>query len=983
MASGQPVSQNHTNPHSLSTDLSFPWDTFALADNKQMPGNDEASATERTQRAAAMIPKNNIPRQAATTPNTSTTPISNDPVYPSAGGLNWPVQLSNNQFQAYTQQEYSLPHQHALQNQGQIQPPSQFNQQQLGRQQQYAHPSTTHVSPYPNTPYPNTPYPSNYTPQAQMSSVGYAPMTQPADPAVLDPSLFQGHSRNSSGPSTSETARRPPKVPKHGRKSSKQGPTLDRTNRVQKTPQRSPVSAHSRCLNISSMPGDINRRLHFWMADKALFPDGQEPTLPWPDLVEFVKSSEATIIKSESMSRDPSAIERVPRGVSSIQDELGLSPDEIQAERREIARLFRGYQKEFRPKESQNEFKFKCTLGCPWSHETKSNWERHERTHYPQEIWICCHDDCLDKSSRTRVSFRKDLARRHHTDHHQRQGDPDLTNRQLDELKIRVTDSLFPRGCVFHACQKTFTSFDERSVHMENHLKSSDALRRDLIRRYYSNDSVQAESDHDGEHDVDDPRPGLHGSNRGITEPYDDDEDDDDEDDDDDDDTEAGTGGIGTKHHNNDRDDGTGAGGTGSNQWGTFGGASGPGYYNTTTYQQQDHSPMSTNTPGYNYACNFDTFGGSGHIPAIDKRPWKTTTSLRLQLLPQVFARGIAQTPIVLKKIQLQAALMLDLSSVKKTQIINILRREIAMMAGALPVSSGPSIKRFPHLTAMTKLLPGLTKTASRFDMSCIAKQNQAILKFAGFRKDLLSQELEDPGGEDHGEPADPLHDRLTHFEGGHIYRCLPIRSSMTPIRPSRLVHVGTKNKPILHLDTSEVLPSHVDYCSLSHCWDDGYGLCLSKGNVTSLRQSIPADGLTQTFHVAINIARERGLEYLWIDTLCIIQDSDEDIQAEVPRITQIHASAMFAIVITSVAYDGEAQQCDESASDDNVDFDEKSEEQSIPETPGLTLDDTIETKPSQSNGVIQKEDVPVEIVRQVPERRGSHQLEVCLWHGG
>ena len=969
MASGQPVSQNHTNPQSLSTDLSFSWNTLAFADNKQMSGNDEASAMDRTQRGAAMIPiktQNNNPRQAASTPNTATTLINHDNVYQSAGGY-W----IGNQLQSFPQQGFPLPHQPVLQNQAQIHQHGQFNRQQLERQeQQQAHPAPTAYQPYP----------SDYISQAQMGIVGYSPLTQAADPAGLDQPLFQGHSRNSSGPSISEPTRRPLKMPKHGRKSSKQGPTLDRANRVQKAPQRSPISAHSHHLNISSMPGDINRRLHILLGDKATFSDGQEPTLPWPDLVDFVITSQVTI-KSESMSRDPSAIERVPRGVSSIQDEAGLaglSPDEIQADRREIAKHFRGYQKEFRPKESHAEFKFKCTLGCLWSHKTKSNWERHERTHYPQEIWICCHDDCLNRSSRTRVSFRKDLARRHHTDHHQREGDPDLTDRQLDELKIRVTESMFPRECVFHGCQKTFTSFDERSVHMENHLKSSDMLRRELIRKYYSHESVQTEPDHDGEHDLDHTRPGFHGLDPGTTEPYDDDDDDDD-DEEDDDDTEGGAGGTITKHHNNDRDDGTGAGGTGSNQWTAFGGASGPSYHNTSTYQQQGYSPMSTNTQGYNFACNFDTFGGNGHIPAIDQRPWKTTTSLRLQLLPQVFARGIAQTPIVLKKIQLQAALMLDLSSVKKTQIVNILRREIAMMAGALPVSSGLSIKRFPRLTAMTKLLPGLTKTASRFDMSCIAKQNQAILKFAGFRKDILSQELEDPGGEGHGEPTDPLHDRLTHFEGGHIYRCLPIRSSMTPIRPSRLVHVGTKTKPILHLDTSEVLPSHVDYCSLSHCWDDGYGLCLSKGNVTSLRQSIPADGLTQTFHVAINIARERGLEYLWIDTLCIIQDSDEDIQAEAPRITQIHASASFAIVITSVAYDGDIQQCDESTSDDNVEFDEKSEEQSIPETPGLTLGDTIETAPPQSSGVIRKENVPVEIVHQLPERRGSHQLEVCL----
>lgn len=40
---------------------------------------------------------------------------------------------------------------------------------------------------------------------------------------------------------------------------------------------------------------------------------------------------------------------------------------------------------------------------------------------------------------------------------------------------------------------------------------------------------------------------------------------------------------------------------------------------------------------------------------------------------------------------------------------------------------------------------------------------------------------------------------------------------------------------------------------------------------------AIPEDELTKTFQDAIQIALSLGLQYLWIDSLCIIQSSPED----------------------------------------------------------------------------------------------------------
>ncbi|RSM05408.1 hypothetical protein CDV31_009560 [Fusarium ambrosium] len=47
------------------------------------------------------------------------------------------------------------------------------------------------------------------------------------------------------------------------------------------------------------------------------------------------------------------------------------------------------------------------------------------------------------------------------------------------------------------------------------------------------------------------------------------------------------------------------------------------------------------------------------------------------------------------------------------------------------------------------------------------------------------------------------------------------------------------------------------------------------------LENSLSEDLLPRTFRDALNITRPLGIRYLWIDSLCIIQDDPEDWQAE------------------------------------------------------------------------------------------------------
>jgi Heterokaryon incompatibility protein (HET) len=100
-------------------------------------------------------------------------------------------------------------------------------------------------------------------------------------------------------------------------------------------------------------------------------------------------------------------------------------------------------------------------------------------------------------------------------------------------------------------------------------------------------------------------------------------------------------------------------------------------------------------------------------------------------------------------------------------------------------------------------------------------------------------------------------------------------------------------------------LVSPTRYVTLSHCWGQHAILTkLSGKNILSLMKGIEFSNLTKTFQDAILIVQELGLRYLWIDSLCIIQDSQEDWLRESSLMTQVFSSSLFNIAATA-AEDG------------------------------------------------------------------------------
>jgi hypothetical protein len=97
-------------------------------------------------------------------------------------------------------------------------------------------------------------------------------------------------------------------------------------------------------------------------------------------------------------------------------------------------------------------------------------------------------------------------------------------------------------------------------------------------------------------------------------------------------------------------------------------------------------------------------------------------------------------------------------------------------------------------------------------------------------------------------------------------------------ILPTRLIKIESclNSIGLIHLVSSLNTPQ-APYLTLSHCWGGADIVKLTTSNLSQFHSNIPFSLLPKTFTDAIRITVLLGYSYLWIDSLCIIQDSTTD----------------------------------------------------------------------------------------------------------
>lgn len=119
-------------------------------------------------------------------------------------------------------------------------------------------------------------------------------------------------------------------------------------------------------------------------------------------------------------------------------------------------------------------------------------------------------------------------------------------------------------------------------------------------------------------------------------------------------------------------------------------------------------------------------------------------------------------------------------------------------------------------------------------------------------------------------------------------------------ILPTRVINVGNVSDERLRL--LETTGSTVgQYAALSYCWGGDQPLKTTTTNINDMISGqLRLSELPQTLADAVHVTRSLGIKYLWIDALCIIQDSSEDWERESEYMLTVYAKAHLVIAASS-----------------------------------------------------------------------------------
>ena len=132
----------------------------------------------------------------------------------------------------------------------------------------------------------------------------------------------------------------------------------------------------------------------------------------------------------------------------------------------------------------------------------------------------------------------------------------------------------------------------------------------------------------------------------------------------------------------------------------------------------------------------------------------------------------------------------------------------------------------------------------------------------------------------------------LNGCESTHPY-CKPTIGLL----PKRLIEIGTSNGPGHRLVCcQDIEPANIRYATLSYSWGKSLPIRTTKTNVDLYSEQIPNEILPRTFQDAFTIARALDIFYIWIDSLCIVQNDEDEWQSEASRMSDIYSGSLLTI---------------------------------------------------------------------------------------
>jgi hypothetical protein len=132
-------------------------------------------------------------------------------------------------------------------------------------------------------------------------------------------------------------------------------------------------------------------------------------------------------------------------------------------------------------------------------------------------------------------------------------------------------------------------------------------------------------------------------------------------------------------------------------------------------------------------------------------------------------------------------------------------------------------------------------------------------------------------------------------------YGCQPGANQFVP---TRLIDVGRDGSDSVRLYETHPGDLSLKYLALSHRWGEkGLYFRTFRNNLQAYKEGIDLAHLPSTFKDAVQVTRELGFQYLWIDSICIVQKDDVDggdFEFEATRMEEVFSSASCVLAASS-----------------------------------------------------------------------------------
>ncbi len=125
----------------------------------------------------------------------------------------------------------------------------------------------------------------------------------------------------------------------------------------------------------------------------------------------------------------------------------------------------------------------------------------------------------------------------------------------------------------------------------------------------------------------------------------------------------------------------------------------------------------------------------------------------------------------------------------------------------------------------------------------------------------------------------------------------------LPPKLPDRVIWVKVPGTPSgIQLIETQGQKMRAPYLTLSYCWGpvSPSTFLTDASNIKTRKAGMAYTDLPPLLQDVVDIARLLGIEYVWVDRLCIIQGSSTDFALQAPKMGSIYGNATLTIAAAS-----------------------------------------------------------------------------------